>query len=348
MITTPALPANLLDRFPGLAAVGRTTTRLHPRPGPVTATGSHVGGPLRWPADEPWPTCDAPHQVREEVPIPVELVERLRAAEARRTARHVLADGERELHDEIRRLVGDGFTGWGSEGGGRVLGHRYRPRPHPVPNPMTVLAQLRADDVPDLPRPGGADLLQVLWCPFEHEQDRLWGPTVRLHWRREAGLTRVRPGPPPSGEVGNEGYLPRSCRVFPEQVVEYPFPDELPAELRARVDDWEQESGADYVATFMAPGWKVGGYANWSLTDLIPTPCPECAGPTALALVVASSEYDGGTRDRWRPVERPRPDDEPPDRYAPGPTGVTVGRWGSLRIFVCPTCPGTPFLLDLQ
>ncbi|MEO3926440.1 hypothetical protein ABGB07_21625 [Micromonosporaceae bacterium B7E4] len=78
-----------------------------------------------------------------------------------------------------------------------------------------------------------------------------------------------------------------------------------------------------------APG---GGYANWSRTDPLPTPCPECAGPTVLALVVASAEYDGGTRDRFRP----------------GPTGVTVGRWGSLRIFICPTCPGTPFLLDVQ
>lgn len=344
---TPSLPPETLDRLPGLAALGRTTTRLHPRQGEVGVDQSHIGGPLRWPADEPWPTCDHPHMVHEDVPIPAELLDRMRAAEARRTQRHVLAEGEAELHQEIAELVGAGFSGWGGRDGGPTVGHRYVARPHPRPNPMVALAQLRADDIPDLPRPGGADLLQVLWCPFEHEQEDVWGPTVRLHWRRESDVADLL-AEPPKGEVGDEDYLPQPCRLHPEQVVEYPFPQELPSDVHERVDAWGQD-GPGYVSTFMAPGWKVGGYANWSLTDLGATPCPTCAGPTVLLLVIDSKEYDGGTRDRWRPIEERHPDRADPDRFeSQEPTGVQVGRWGALRIFACLRCPDTPFLLNQQ
>ncbi|MFF4877973.1 hypothetical protein [Micromonospora sp. NPDC000668] len=333
---TPPLPPEALARYPGLEKLGRTTTRLHPRPGAVTAADSHVGGPLRWPADEPWPTCDVPHMVHEEVPIPAELATRMRTAERGRRQSHVLAEGELDLHQELAALVGPGFVGWGSRDGGPVVGYRYVPREHPASNPMVALAQLRAEDVPDLPRPGGADLLQVLWCPFEHSEGP-WGPTVKLRWRREAELTDLL-AEPPRGEVGTDGYVPRPCRLHPEQVVEYPYPEELPEDLRRLVDEDEDE---EYVDTFMAPGWKVGGYANWSLTDLGPTPCPRCAGPTTLTLVIDSSER--GT-ERWQPT---RADGEPDDdSYEP--TGVVVGRHGALRIFACLTCPDVPFLLDQQ
>ncbi|MEU6075630.1 hypothetical protein [Micromonospora sp. NPDC047074] len=331
---TPSLSPDVFARYPGLENLGRTATRLHPRPGSVTAAGSHVGGPLRWPADEPWPTCDLPYMVQEEVPLPAELVARLREAESRRTQAHVLADGEVELHEEIARLVGTGFSGWGSVDGGQVVGYRYGPRSHPGPNPMIPLAQLRAVDVPDLPRPGGADLLQVLWCPFEHTVPP-WGPTVELRWWREADLTDLR-AEPPRGEAGADEYVPRPCRLHPERIVEYPYPDELPEHLRRLVDKHE-----DYLDTFMAPGWKVGGYARWSLTDVLPTPCPRCAGPTTLALVIDSSERGSA---RWQP----RRADGEPDDDSYEPTEVIVGRYGALRIFVCLSCPDAPFLLDQQ
>ncbi|MET7419133.1 hypothetical protein [Dactylosporangium sp. NPDC005555] len=63
------------------------------------------------------------------------------------------------------------------------------------------------------------------------------------------------------------------CRLHPEQVLEYPFPQELPMGLVRRIDAWderadEDDDGQTYVDLAMVPGWKVGGYANWSLTDL--------------------------------------------------------------------------------
>ncbi|MFD9407811.1 hypothetical protein ACFWBN_12465 [Streptomyces sp. NPDC059989] len=60
-LTTPPRPLDVEALFPELAAHRRTTTRLHPRAGSPGVRDSHVGGPLLWPADEPWPVCEAPH-----------------------------------------------------------------------------------------------------------------------------------------------------------------------------------------------------------------------------------------------------------------------------------------------
>ncbi|GAA1640921.1 hypothetical protein [Actinoplanes couchii] len=57
--TTPPRPADIAALFPSLRDHTATTTRLHPRPGTPARTDSSIGGPLLWPADEPWPHCDA-------------------------------------------------------------------------------------------------------------------------------------------------------------------------------------------------------------------------------------------------------------------------------------------------
>src|ERR1700758_3940565 len=55
--TTPPRPGDVAAVLPQLAPLARTATRLHPRPGSPSARDSSVGGPLPWPADEPWPDC---------------------------------------------------------------------------------------------------------------------------------------------------------------------------------------------------------------------------------------------------------------------------------------------------
>ncbi|WP_369275518.1 hypothetical protein AB5J55_41050 [Streptomyces sp. R11] len=40
----------------------RPALRLHPRPGSPTPYDSSVGGPLLWPARQPWPYCDKWHK----------------------------------------------------------------------------------------------------------------------------------------------------------------------------------------------------------------------------------------------------------------------------------------------
>ncbi|MGW0753595.1 hypothetical protein [Streptomyces sp. NPDC002587] len=62
ILTTPPRPLDVEALFPELAAHRGTATRLHPRAGSPGAGDSHVGGPLLWPADEPWPACDEQHE----------------------------------------------------------------------------------------------------------------------------------------------------------------------------------------------------------------------------------------------------------------------------------------------
>ncbi|GAA3234245.1 hypothetical protein ACFO1B_23790 [Dactylosporangium siamense] len=326
MITSPP-SAEALQRFPALARHSRTATRLHPRPADVTMHDSHVGGPLLWPADEPWPTCGDKREVEDQVPLPDDLVERMRAAAASRRAGQPVDDGP-ALDRDLRRAVGGGYTGWIETADGRTVGQRTLWRRHQPRNPLLPVAQLRAADVPDLPRPKGVDLLQVLWCPAQHKGPP-WGPVVRLRWRRQADVIDPLTVQPVS-EVDHPRYALRTCRLSPERVVEHAPLAELPPRLRQEVESWN----ANYDALAVAPGWKAGGYTTWPTTGFRPTPCSTCAGRTRLALVIATSECGGG----WSSGDR-EPDE---------PTGVLIGHYGAMRIFVCVRCPGTPFIEDIQ
>ncbi|MFG2408924.1 hypothetical protein ACGFR8_32165 [Streptomyces brevispora] len=76
--TGPARPVDIESVFPELVAHRCTATRLHPRPGVPRRHDNSVGGPLLWPADEPWPV---------------------------RTERHRRAYGERTADVRLRRRV---------------------------------------------------------------------------------------------------------------------------------------------------------------------------------------------------------------------------------------------------
>lgn len=65
-LTTPPRPIDLESLFPDLAGQARIATRLHPRPGVSTVHESSVGGPMLWPADEPWPVCPGEHPFSED------------------------------------------------------------------------------------------------------------------------------------------------------------------------------------------------------------------------------------------------------------------------------------------
>ena len=145
--TTPDRPFDLEALFPELTEYARTATRLHPRSGAPTAHESSVGGPLLWPADEPWPTCPDSHAVYGHgVPGP-ETVESIRRARGTWSA----------AADAAERSEQEGA--------------------------LVAIAQLYPRDIPDLKAPPGADVLQVLWCPFDHStgHGENEGPAVTLH-----------------------------------------------------------------------------------------------------------------------------------------------------------------------
>jgi hypothetical protein len=94
-------------------------------------------------------------------------------------------------------------------------------------------------------------------------------------------------------------------------------------------EELDEETEPDYqFGLSLAPGWKVGGFANLSLTDPYPMNCAECGTAMALLFTADSGEWHG-TDCSWRPVEES-------EHASPGPTDVVIGRGYSLYIFRCP------------
>lgn len=52
----------ILARMPELEPYGREAALLRPERGRPGVRDSSIGGPLLWPADEPWPTCSVPDE----------------------------------------------------------------------------------------------------------------------------------------------------------------------------------------------------------------------------------------------------------------------------------------------
>lgn len=316
--TTPPRPVDIAAVFPELRGYARTATRLHPRPGTPTRADSSVGGPLLWPASEPWPSCTGPHEGNA---VSVASVRRRRAI---LTAGW--ASGTLQLTDEEREQAEEEPVGIS-----------------PDAVPMLAVAQLYARDVPGFRGPAGTDLLQVLWCPFDH--DNRYYPAIALKWRRASDVTDpldVQPGPT---AARSGGYVPEPCVLHPEQVLEYQYGGLLPEDLEQRLDQWEDETGFSYQYELsIADGWKVGGWADWSLTDPYPMLCDDCGKDMELLLTIASFEWDGDKS--WRPLEDAGP--SAPYPVPNMPTQVIIGRGYSLWAFTCPSSFEHPHKLTME
>ncbi|WP_433042610.1 hypothetical protein [Dactylosporangium sp. CS-033363] len=217
--------------------------------------------------------------------------------------------------------------------------------------PLVPVLQLFAEDVPELPFPAGTDLLQVLWCPFDHMP---WcSPRPELRWRsRDRVGERLEEMPAPDQEA-EDRHLPDSCALDPERVTEYPSHD-LPREVWSQIGDAvarvQRESGWQYDWDLaVAPGTKVGGYPGW--TQVPDWPECGCGATMEHLLTIAGWEFDRGDDKRWLPLEdRPAmagwdfdADDEHPWRRIQNPAGLMLGDAGGIYLFVCTRCPDRPF-----
>lgn len=286
--TTPPRPVDVESLFPELTPWRREALRLHPRSGTPAAHESSVGGPLLWPADEPWPTCEAAHEF----------------------------DVEGETGEAAR---------------------------------FVPVLQLHRDDAPGVCFPDGSDLLQLLWCPFDHPD--LWCPLPRVYWRSVASVGEVSPTPT-AHDAAEEYYVPAPCVLHPEQVVDYPswdLPGELDDRLRGRFDRLEKETGWMYQYHLAdAPGIKLGGYPSWTQDANWPD-CEGCGETMEHLLTVSSVEFDGESWRTWLPIEDRNGVDVEKDsfpgdkREAQHSHGLMLGDMGGVYVFECRTCPGRPF-----
>ncbi|MEU4210828.1 hypothetical protein AB0F13_12690 [Streptomyces sp. NPDC026206] len=349
--TTPPRPLDVTAVFPQLAPLARTATRLHPRRGAPSAHDSSIGGPLLWPADDPWPHCDAPHEGGDHALAELRLRQRIRASEA------MYPDGDPhvpqytpEEQAVLDRLDSD--ETW----------HDSTWLEGPVA--LLPLAQLYVRDIPLLrpPAQAGADLLQVLWCPFDHPPEKYMPRTV-LVWRSAAAVTDILTSPPEPPLVV-EDYVPEPCVLAPEQVTEYPSPMELSKELREQIGDWSIWQAADagvdssyapYPDSFygshlsVAPGWKVGGWPMWGYTDPAPRPCPACDTPMDPLLSIDTFEWDSSNRS-WIPYEDQATTSSTDPRYRDlmRPTEIQIGGGHKQQIYFCPAAPEHPHIELMQ
>ena len=210
-------------------------------------------------------------------------------------------------------------------------------------------------------RPPDADLLQVLWCPFDHEEHA--SPRTALFWRSAATVTDVLDAPPEPPIVQRDCYLPEPRLFSPEEVTDFPHPMELDDELRGQLDDmsrWETIDPGQYNAyaddpgelylnnLCTAPGWKTGGWTTWGDIDPVDRPCPECGTEQAPLLTIASSEWDGIGKS-WLAEEEPT-------NPAPPPLGARNGNFTlidivggyNLQLYACPADPSHPHLELVQ
>ncbi|WUL37057.1 hypothetical protein OHB20_46550 [Streptomyces canus] len=334
---TPPRPLDVAAVIPQLIPLARTATRLHPRPGAPTWYDSSVGGPLLWPADEPWPHCEGPHVVDGVnpalSPADVRVERRIRAASHGRS----LTPQERETLERIRPS--------------REYPLRVAVQPYDGSIAMLPVAQLYARDVPDLLTPEGTDLLQVLWCPFDHPIM----PRTALFWRSAATITDILSRPPEPPAMQFDSYLPEPCLLHPEQITEYPDHLELSTELQEQLRQWSVPQAAEedmdpqtYYDCVLssAPGWKVGGWPAWDSTDPTPRPCPECGTGMEVLLTIATFEEGDDEGRSWSPYENPAAEPSSPlDHFAPGrPTAVQIGSGYRQQLYICPAAPQHPHI----
>lgn len=211
-------------------------------------------------------------------------------------------------------------------------------RPDPGTRYVPIL-QLLESDVPELPFRDGTDVFQLLWCPNDHTQ--AFSMLCRaVWWAREQLLDATAP---PAPTVARDDYVPRPCSVHPEPVDEYPGFEDLPDDLQSRVGAWEdgQESTPYQSALSTAPGSKVGGHPQWFQGPEWPT-CPAGHEMEHL-LTISDHEFDGGTWQRWLPIEETGMWEWPTDRQLgiQEPTHLSFGM-ASIYVFLCRACPAWP------
>lgn len=222
---------------------------------------------------------------------------------------------------------------------------------------MLPVAQLYLRDIPLLRPPGRADLLQILWCPYDHDPE--YKPATALFWRSAGSVADVLATPPQPYEANHPGYVPEPCLLAPEEITEYPNSLDLSPEMRLAVGDWSRWQGAgvgvdssyaDDPAEFYdvhladAPGWKVGGWPPWGRTDPLRRYCAVCDTRMVPLLTIASFEWDGDEGRGWAPHED---QDAAYSAHRAGrdparPTAVEVGSTDNMQLYVCPISPEHP------
>lgn len=236
-----------------------------------------------------------------------------------------------------------------SKAGGNILWPKMKDWPSCSEHnlPYVSVLQLAKEDFPELAFPGSTDLMQLLWCPRDHEECG-YAPCSTVYWQESTSIANPRESNPyvnPAALDQEEGdYIATECSLHPERVVEYPSAFALNDEELALIEEWAWEANIDSVIyqheLSTASGTKLGGYPDWIQDPEIPV-C-DCGIEMEYLLTIDSAEWDGGSCERWCVLD---------DRWAidrranyeerdvvQRPMGLMLGDMGSIYVFICRKC----------
>jgi hypothetical protein len=314
--TPPPPPLEVTGVFPGLAAFARQAVRLHPRHGQPGPQDSSMGGPLLWPAGEPWPACTRPHTewVRE-------------GAGARGlTERSRPPDGPSPMISVLQLHARD-IPGLPFPDGTDCFQFLWCPNAHPYGLTYPTIGWLevaafwrRAAAVPEM--------LEDPPAPrFDVEPNAEWYQPLPCLLNPETVT-----------EYPSYSYLP-----------EY---SDLSDPLRQQVQRWDGLTAGLYTEVLsVAPGTKAGGYPDW--IQEAQWPACGCGRRMDHLLTIASEEW--GNRMRWIPPED-RDQAFAGEHYEASftsarpimlqdgwaPHRIKLGDIGSMYLFTCTACPHRP------
>lgn len=95
----------------------------------------------------------------------------------------------------------------------------------------------------------------------------------------------------------------------------------------------------------LAPGWKVGGWPPWGLTDPVARFCTVCDAGMRPLLTICSHEWDRSSHS-WIPYEDPSL--ALSDSDVANPPKVHISRTNHLQLYVCPESPDHPHTSLIQ
>jgi hypothetical protein len=182
-----------------------------------------------------------------------------------------------------------------------------------TPIALIPVLQINAKDVPEFPFPPGKDLLQLLWYPLVSDAPPLRG-VPKVFWRNIESIVHPLADMPLSPHA-DPRFVPYPCVLNFERVIEYPDSDSLTSEQYARLNAWldsqeivfeddryqEKETIYQFELS-VCPGNKLGGYMAW-IQDPEWRTCDRCGRPMEHLLTLTDMEVNGGTWQRWLPLE---------------------------------------------
>ncbi|MFD3726572.1 hypothetical protein [Streptomyces sp. NPDC058671] len=364
--TTPPRPVDIEALFPALASHRRTTTRLHPRRGTAKPEESSVAGPLLWPADEPWPTCTSVHRkgrghLLSDIRLRRRIEDEARGRDCTAEERRLLDGMTRGTHapalrdDDplpmlaVAQLHTRDVPDLVAPEGHDVLQVFWCPFEVHGPNRTidVTLRWRRSADVgavltpqPEPPVAGREECVPTSCVVHpeqvvEHEYLGLLDEGLQgeiAAW--EESLL--------GEEDDDDDDAPYDGDDTGHSSVSYATYEEYEAAMAAARAREPEE--LDYMSDLsVAPGWKVGGFASWHLTDPAPVDCAACGTAMPPLLTVDATERDGASGS-WLPREDRDAADDP---AVVDPVGVHLGR-GLMRVHTCPNDPNHPHRLSFQ